>query len=103
MSKYWCFTAFNEPSVQILMGKTDPEIEYCTYQQEQCPGTGRLHWQGYIEFQKKIKRDAVKKILCDLTLHLEKRKGTQQEAIAYCQKDATAVKGTRLEWINLNL
>lgn len=45
-----------------------------------------MHFQGYIELTKVMRFTALKKIFNDNTLHIEPRKGTQQQAIDYCQK-----------------
>lgn len=79
-SRNWCFTSYLCPT------PTMTDIQYMIYQQEKCPTTGRLHYQGYLELTKSVKMTGVKKIFKDDTIHLEKRKGTQQQAIDYCKK-----------------
>lgn len=64
-------------------------VQYMIYQREKCPDTGKLHWQGYIELTKPMRLAAVKQILQDPSVHIEPRKGTQEEAIAYCKKEAS--------------
>lgn len=59
------------------------EFSYCVYQLERGEN-GTLHFQGYMEFDKKMRLSAVRKILA--RAHWEKRKGSQAEAIAYCSK-----------------
>lgn len=88
-SKYWCFTSFgdSEPSF--------PECAtYAIWQRESAPGTGRLHWQGYIEFKQKKRRPVVQKLIGDTTAHCELRKGTRAQAIAYSSKTESRVDGT---------
>lgn len=66
-------------------------FKYIVYQIEQCPKTSKLHLQGYIELTKEIRFNTLKKLLPAGT-HIEPRKGTQAEAIAYCTKEETRVE-----------
>ena len=47
--------------------------------------TGTPHLQGYFELSRRMRFTAIKKILP--RAHLEKRKGTNEQAITYCKKD----------------
>lgn len=87
-SKYWMFT-LNNPTEPINQEIDD--LQYLTYQVE-IGEQGTLHYQGYIEFKKKLKMNGVKKRLGD-KYHLEPRRGSQEQAIAYCQKQETRVPG----------
>lgn len=69
-------------------------IKYMIYQLEKCPETGTLHYQGYLELEKPTRMNAVKRLFGSNSMHLEKRMGTQQEAIDYCRKDETRVEDT---------
>lgn len=60
-------------------------IQYIIAQLEQCPTTNKLHIQGYIELNKQTRFATVKKLLGN-DIHIEKRLGTQQQAIQYCTK-----------------
>ena len=77
----WCFTSY-----QIQDIKFTPDMKYLVYQTEKCPDTGRLHVQGFVQFAKRHKLNAVKELLHDQSVHLEVMKGTPQEASDYCQK-----------------
>lgn len=48
---------------------------------------GTPHLQGYLELEKVMRMEAVKKMLKCPTIHLEGRKGTQEQAIEYCKKE----------------
>lgn len=62
-------------------------IIYYVYQREKCPETGRLHYQGYVELDKRRNLNSLKKnVFKDNTIHIERRMGTQQQAIDYCKK-----------------
>lgn len=60
--------------------------QYIIFQQEKCPNTGRLHWQGYAEFVGKKTYKQAGNVLGDTKMHFDKRKGSQEQAIAYCSK-----------------
>lgn len=80
-SRAWCFTSFKD-SVYTKDG-----FVYLIYGREICEKTGRKHLQGYIEYKNGKTLKNVKRHLGDPAIHLERRKGTQAQAIEYCRKD----------------
>lgn len=88
MSKHWMFTSFEEQPPRPNVEK----VEYMIYQQEMCPETSKLHWQGYCVLKTRSRMETVKKLLGSPSIHLEVRKGTLQQAIDYCRKLSTRVK-----------
>lgn len=83
--KYWCFT-YNNPAClpQALWHRlSGGGATYGIWGEETAPTTGTPHWQGYLEFEK-IKRKTQVIALCE-GMHIEYRKGTQQQAIDYCK------------------
>lgn len=54
---------------------------------EKCPTTGKLHHHWYLEMKDQLTMKQLKEIFNDQTIHVERRKGTQQQAITYCTKD----------------
>lgn len=91
-SRNYCFTAYNE--IEALCLKDWECRKYICWGIEECPTTKRIHYQGYIELLKPQRITALKKIAP--TCHFEARKGTQDEAITYCQKDGKfSEEGTR--------
>lgn len=84
-SRSYCFTAFTEPNPNL------DEIRYIIYQKELCPKTNKIHYQGYVEFSTPIRLKRCQKILGADNCHLEKRKGTREEARLYCMKENTQV------------
>lgn len=62
------------------------------WQLESCPSSGRKHLQGYIEYNSPLRIAAVKRHLGE-RVHLEPRRGTREQAIAYCEKEETRVEG----------
>jgi len=92
-AKHWCFTSYRDEEPTYPAGAT-----YAIWQREQCPTTGKLHWQGYIEFSQKKRRSLAQKLIGDSTAHFELRKGTRDQAIAYCSKEDTRMDGTLREY-----
>lgn len=68
-----------------------PGILYAIWQLEKGEETGRFHLQGYIRLEKKSRLSALKKI--HATAHWEVRRGSHNEAKAYCSKEDTRIKG----------
>lgn len=69
-------------------------VGYMIWSIEQAPLTGAIHWQGYMELDDSLRIPAAKR-LHELfaTAHLEKRNGTQAQAIAYCSKEESHLAG----------
>lgn len=103
----WLFTQFSacdrcSDPLEILRESkhykhvlTCPDIPnrtvYYAVQLEECPRTGKYHYQGYIEFDSPVPFAFVKALLKDA--HWESRKGNQKQAIDYCTKEDTRVEG----------
>lgn len=96
-SRFWCFTAHRAADffqlIQVLEGEdfekylTDNGVSYIVFQQELGGNTGTLHYQGYIEFAKKKRMTAVKKILPGCWLG--RRQGSAEQASDYAEKEET--------------
>lgn len=67
----------------------EDHVRYVSCQLERGHETGRLHWQGYLEALQPVGLKRVKELLSCNHAHLEPRRGTQAEAIAYCSKEDT--------------
>ena len=63
------------------------------FQREECPTTGRRHWQGYLVLAKKSTLSWLKNNV-DGEAHWEKAKGDVKANIDYCTKQETRVPGT---------
>lgn len=63
--------------------------EECTYivYGKEVGESNTPHLQGYMEFSKRMSIRAIKKLFDVERIHLEVRKGTQEQAIAYCLKE----------------
>lgn len=82
----FCFTshADEEP------GWNDKDSNYIVYQREKCPKSGKLHWQGYVEFKSKCSINKLHKMIGN-KCHVEVRGGTNKQASDYCKKEDTRV------------
>lgn len=84
-ARNYCFTAFEIDQITSLQGWD--KTKYICYGIEITPTTNKTHYQGYMELISPQRMAAIKKLnKCD-SLHLEVRKGTQEQAIEYCKKD----------------
>lgn len=63
------------------------------FQAEVGEETNTPHFQGYVEWKQKKTFTAAKALLGGDKVHLEARRGTQQQAIDYCSKEDTRVDG----------
>ncbi len=71
----------------------EDKMEYLVYQEE-VGEEGNHHFQGYCEFKAQISLNPCKQLLGGPTVHIAARKGTQEQAIAYCKKvDETYIDG----------
>jgi hypothetical protein len=89
---YWCFTINNPGEID---GEYDiprfwPDVRYCIWQAE-VGASGTEHLQGYVAFFSKKRLSALKKLSPEA--HWEIRRGTHQQAKAYCMKKDNPVDG----------
>lgn len=70
-------------------------MAFMIYQLEEGNQNHRLHYQGYIEFKGQETLKDIKKILGQ-KVHIEPRKGSQQQAIDYCKKVETRIGQTMI-------
>lgn len=61
------------------------EMEYLVYQQEQCPSTGRRHFQAYVRFKTRKRLQTVKNLMGS-SVHAERARSDASTCIAYCTK-----------------
>lgn len=95
-TRCFCFTSFSRDRP---VWKPD-SMSYITFQQERSPTTGKLHFQGYVEYLNKVSFEMAAGLLTGddgMRPHIESRKGTQQQAIDYCKKSKSAIEGTHIE------
>lgn len=90
--KNWAITSFELPKI---LDTTD--INYIIGQEEQCPKTGRHHYQIYTQFIKKKYLTGVQKIF-GKNGHYELAKGTPEQNIKYCSKpESRTLNGWKIE------
>lgn len=78
-----CFTAWCTD--RNLFEQVPEYVRYAVYQREIAPETGKKHLQGYAEFDNGIRMPRIKTWLGN-DVHLERRKGTRDQARNYCMK-----------------
>jgi len=86
-TRAWCFT-LNNPKRHGGLQLVDALKAECTYiviGREYAPDTHTPHYQGYCCFRQP---QSLKQLRCmNEAVHWEKRKGTHEQAIAYCKKE----------------
>lgn len=81
-ARNWCFT-LNNPVAHIDFTKW-LDLKFAIYMTEKGE-SGTLHFQGYLELKEPQRLSYLKKQLP--RAHLERRRGSKQQAIAYCLKE----------------
>lgn len=101
----YCFTLFAEPDdgpleagqrfVNLIESSSGfPCCRFMVGQLEQCPETERLHLQGYFELTRPQRITWIKANWPGFDrAWFEPRRGTQQEAVAYCEKEESRIDG----------
>jgi len=97
-ARNYLFTVFADPGedmLRLLDTTSWPEwVTFVVYQRELCPDTDREHFQGYLELSSPKTYINIHTDVPGLeTAHLEVRRGTQQQAIAYCEKEDSRIEG----------
>lgn len=94
-NRKWVFTLNNptDEDDRILIKLRDNKaVTMLVFQPEVAPSTGTRHYQGTIHFKDAKTLTAVKKILGN-KCHLEIQKGSDQQTVEYCSKEATKTEG----------
>lgn len=93
-AKHWVFTLNNpEMSAEQLLASFDNwGLDYAVFQVEQ-GAEGTRHFQGYLEFTRKIRLSTIKKLQYATRMHLEKRQGTRVQARDYSMKEDSRIDG----------
>jgi hypothetical protein len=87
------FTWNNPPADHERLLREKMSIGYIIYQLERGE-SGTNHLQGYIELSQRLRFNVLRKWY---PWHIEKRRGHQDDAIAYCSKEDTRIEGP-WEW-----
>lgn len=92
LSKWWVFT-INNPNEQLDFADAGRRgVVYVVWQYER-GDAGTPHFQGYIEFSKQVRRKWADEALGGHHAHLEPRRGTQVQAVAYASKHESRIDG----------
>lgn len=91
----WCFTINNpdddeKDRILALVEDEANPVEYVVFQLERGEN-GTPHYQGYVHLKEKKRFSQVRVLFPGA--HIEKRKGSVPQAVAYCQKEDTRVDG----------
>ena len=93
-SKHWCFTLNNYTADEVqeleALVEERPGIVYIVIGVEESE-EGTPHLQGFVSFEKRTANTKVKKIL-GRRCHIERAKGSPQQASDYCKKDGKFVE-----------
>lgn len=98
-AKNWTFTLYPDETTneKAFMDDLNRLGKYL-YEHEKCPDTGRLHYQGFITFDKKQRpKECLKNWP---TIHWEKQKATDKQNIKYCTKDNDNIRTNRDDYID---
>lgn len=89
-ARNWCFTLNNPGNDQFdhILEHDDRIYAVCQLEQGEM---GTLHIQGYIEFSKPIRFNALKRL--EPRCHWEARKGSRDQARDYCMKEDGRIAG----------
>ncbi len=84
-AKAWCFTwnNYTEDDIGSMVPRFQ-ELAKKYYFAKEVGESGTPHLQGTVEFKKKIRPLSLR---LSPSIHWEKRKGTWDQSVAYCQKD----------------
>ncbi len=85
-----CWT-LNNPEDMVMF--EEAEMTYLVYQEE-IGDNGNYHFQGYCEFSKQVSLMRAKALLGGATVHVERRRGSQAQAILYCKETGKRVDHT---------
>lgn len=85
-NRYWCATSFNYNQTALKSLGTITNVRYSIWQLEECPTTGKIHAQIYLQLFNRVRITTVQKLIGDATAHVEAAKGDPDANIAYCSK-----------------
>lgn len=106
-SQAWCFTLYTKLDNKGLYSPTfvydEENMVYAVMQLEECPTTGRLHFQGYVEYKNRVSFDRAKRLLQSDSVNIRVAKGSSEQNTTYCTKEDTRVDGPWVFGESLNL
>lgn len=84
-AKSWIFTDFTLKKFDSVESRQ--AFQFICYGLEKCPNSGKMHHQGFLQCLSATTLRSVKRLLGLPEVHLEKMRGTPEEAVFYCKKD----------------
>lgn len=95
--QHCCWTLFEDDprpeAVLAALFAADSRHVYTVFQLEKCPTVNRHHWQGYSEFNCQLSTADFKRIVRELSIHVEPKKGSREQARDYCMKEESRAAG----------
>lgn len=89
----WVFTLNNPEGALDTSGWAAAGVAACVWSLERAPTTGTLHYQGYMQFNRPVSLAALKRVVCNDSIHGEPAEGTHEECVRYCTKPESHVDG----------
>jgi len=88
----WVFTLNNPSPKQMEDVLNSDQIRYIAYQLEMS-NTETRHLQGYVEFNEPMSFVEALELFSGGNFHLERRRGTREQARDYCMKEKSRIRG----------
>lgn len=88
-SARWCFTSFEE---SVPFDSLPSHSKYLIFQQEKCPSTEKVHYQGFFILKRSQRLTWLKKNV-SVKWHMEPAKGNNEQNRSYCSKDDSRIAG----------
>lgn len=85
-TRRWTFTFFDTESKWAADPEFPDDVRYVIAGFEQCPDTGRDHWQGYAEFNVSVRLAGVQRLLGIGKSHAEPADRSAEANKTYCTK-----------------
>ena len=87
-STRWAFTAYE--GQWNLFKAMPPEVSQWGWQEETCPRTGRLHYQGYMILRRQFREKGARALFPGVHMEIARN---WNDLVRYCQKPETRVEG----------
>lgn len=93
-SKKWIFTSFHADGKDIekLVKPSNEHVRHLVFQLEQCPRTGRQHWQGFLWTKNGVLGSTLQNTIKD-RCYIAPARGNIKQCIDYCSKLETRIAG----------
>ena len=100
MAKNWCLTGWLDKGAEDLSAiwAASKSLAYLAGQKEKCPKTGRLHWQAWVQFNKRVRLTGAVKVFPSGTWSLSVVKDVPRMKAYVRKNDETTIEGTWCEF-----